>query len=488
MKIKKETFVKHCSLKATYRSVMRVQNKTMYAYLDANDLIHPNHHGFLRNSSTSSALQHAYDIWLKHIDQGKLASALFLDLSAGFDIINHEILLQKMKEYNFSGETVHWFSSYLLDRSQCVQVESALSPTLQVPWGVPQGSILGPLLFLFYINELPDIVKEAPVDPLDHDKNGTDEDIIVYADDNTPITADADPLTLQTKVQLEADVVTNWFSRNDMICSSEKTKLLVLGTNANRRVKLRDHDIELKVNVCGEQKIESTSEKLLGIIVNNTATFKHHLYGDDDNPGLIKQLSTRVGMLRRLKRFLSPSRLKKIMDGMFGSKLVYGMTVWGRVWNIPGNLEEVRSPSLTKEDLRKLQVLQNKCLRLVTDSDYKTPTASLLQKTNSISVHQQTAHLMLSQVYNIFTTRAPSYHYSRLFLGNHSDNTLKTRTNNDFSINRIHFKLSLGRSNFFYQASRLWASLPDHIKSSRNKFIFKKKSKNWVKHNVSVKP
>ena len=73
----------------------------MYCYLLTNDLIHHNHHGFLKNSSTSSALQHALDIWLQHLDKGKLASVLFLDLSAGFDVINHPILLDKMKEYNF---------------------------------------------------------------------------------------------------------------------------------------------------------------------------------------------------------------------------------------------------------------------------------------------------------------------------------------------------------------------------------------------------
>ena len=188
---------------------------------------------------------------------------------------------------------------------------------------------------------LPDIVKEAPDEPLDNENNDTEADIVVYADDNTPITADAYPLVLETKVQHEADVVTNWFSRNDMICSSDKTKLLVIGTNANRQQKLTSINLKLKVNVCGDLKEESTSEKLLGILVNNTATFKHHLYGDEDNPGLVKQLSTRVGMLRRLKRFLSPARLKMIMDGMFGSKLMYGMTVWGRVWQIPGNLEDI---------------------------------------------------------------------------------------------------------------------------------------------------
>ena len=457
----------------------------MYDYLDSNHLIHPNHHGFLKNSSTSSALQHIFDIWLQHLDKGKLSAALFLDLSAGFDVINHELLLLKMKEYNFSEDTISWFSSYLLDRSQCVQVESSFSPILPVPWGVPQGSILGPLLFLFFINELPDIVKERHGENSHENAAGTDEEIVIYADDNTLTTADKDPIDLQSKVQNEANLVTSWFSKNDMICSSDKTKLLVIGTKANRQSKLTGPNITLGVNVCGEDKQESSSEKLLGVVVNNIGTFKHHLYGDEENDGLLKQLSTRVGMLKRLKRFMSPARLKLLMEGIFSSKLTYGMTVWGRVWQIPGNTDdEIRSPSLTKEDIRKLQVLQNKCLRIVSNSDYSTPTKTLLQKTRCLSVHQQIAQLSLSQVYNISKTRSPAYHYQRLF----------TPSNNphpgarSFGANRIDFKLSLARSHFFYQSSRLWAAIPESIKSSRNKTIFKKRCKAWVQSNVLVKP
>ena len=179
-----------------------------------------------------------------------------------------------------------------------------------------------------------------------------------------------------------------------------------------------------------------------------------------------------------------------IMEGLFSSKLTYGMTVWGRVWNIPGDRDETTrtSPTMTKEDLRKLQVLQNKCLRLVTNCDYKTPTATLIKKTNSLSVHQRTAHLSLCQVYTIFQTRNPVYHYGRLFGMDSTDTLPNTRNNNDTSIKRISFKLSMARSSFFYQSSRLWAALPDHVKSSRCKSVFKKKCKDWVKLNVMVKP
>ena len=172
-----------------------------------------------------------------------------------------------------------------------------------------------------------------------------------------------------------------------------------------------------------------------------------------------------------------------------GSLVASWRTEWGRVWHIPGEDEDMRSPTLTKEDIRKLQVLQNKCLRLITNCDYKTPTKVLLQKTNRLSVHQQIAQLSLSQVHSIYYTRSPAYHYQRLFSRPHNnDEQQGTRSVGDYSANRIDFKLSLARSNFFYQSSRLWAAIPDSIKMIRKKNIFKKKCKSWVMSNVLVKP
>ena len=98
----------------------------------------------------------------------------------------------------------------------------------------------------------------------------------------------------------------------------------------------------------------------------------------------MKQVATRVGMLKKLKKLLPQAKMMMVIDGIFGSKLAYGITVWGHMWQTPGTQEEdMRSSSITKEDIRKIQVLQNKCLRIVTNSYYKTPTAALLQKTNN---------------------------------------------------------------------------------------------------------
>ena len=163
------------------------------------------------------------------------------------------------------------------------------------------------------------------------------------------------------------------------------------------------------------------------------------MYGNEENQGLMKQLSTRVGIIKKLRKYLPPARLRVLYEGVFSSKLLYGMAVWGRIWQIPGSMDEDQStrtsPSLTKEDVRKLQVLQNKCMRLMTDSDYKTTTKVLLAQTNLLSVHQQMAHVSLSQVYNIWKTKLPTYHYKRIF-GDRGDGTT----------NRIEFDKSLARS------------------------------------------
>ena len=188
-----------------------------------------------------------------------------------------------------------------------------------------------------------------------------------------------------------------------MVCSSDKTKLLIMATYKNRYQKLSLENKELSVKVCGETKSESVSEKLLGITVNNLLTWRHHFYGDEENTGLMKQLSKRIGMLKQIRKYVTTSRFKIIMNGMFTSKLIYGITVWGAVWGIPGDLdqEKRRSISTTKEDMQKLQVLQNKAISIFCRNSYDTSTAKLLEQSNQLSVHQLVAYHSATQIFKI---------------------------------------------------------------------------------------
>ena len=371
----------------------RIVHNQLYDYLSANHLLHPSHHGFLQHHSTATALHQIVDSWLKAADNGKLSATLLLDLKAGFDVIQHSLLISKLREYGLSEVTISWFESYLKDRSQCVQIESALSDMKSVPWGVPQGSILGPLLFIIYINELPEVVNNQ-------ENCDTDSDVIIYADDNSPTTSHSDPQELLEKVQNDGKKVTDWFSKNEMVCSGEKTKLLVPGTRANRQLKLLDKP---SIEVCNEPIEESSSEKLLGVIVNNTITWKNHLHGNEEDQGLLKNLSKRIGMLKKIRKYLPDEKFKQAVSALFSSKLGYCITVWGGVWNIPGNLNDTagRNMSISKDSMRKLQVLQNKCMRLISGMERNTPTATLLTKTNMLSVHQTVAHQAALQVFNV---------------------------------------------------------------------------------------
>ena len=131
-------------------------HEQVYNYFSANHLFHGNHHGFLGNCSTATALCQLHDLWLAASESTELSAALLLDLSAAFDIVDHEILLRKLQSYGFSDNSVKWFSSYLTGRTQTVQVETKFSnPEPLGPHGVPQGSILGPLIFIFFCNDFP---------------------------------------------------------------------------------------------------------------------------------------------------------------------------------------------------------------------------------------------------------------------------------------------------------------------------------------------
>ena len=164
-------------------------------YLKTNNLLHPNHHAYRPGHNTTTALIKMYDGWLKAVDSGKLAGACLLDMSAAFDVVDHELLLSKLSLYGFDNSSKDWVGSYLNGRSQSVSIEGSLSKFLPVHTGVPQGSILGPLLYTLFTNELPEVVHESPARlgevgddvqpwPAYHEE-GQDGAVCCYADDTT---------------------------------------------------------------------------------------------------------------------------------------------------------------------------------------------------------------------------------------------------------------------------------------------------------------
>ena len=184
-------------------------------YFRSYNLIVSTQSGFRPHQSTASMLIKMTDDWLEAMDQGFYTGAIFLDLRKAFDVVNHDLLIAKLQTYGCSSSTLLWFRSYLSDRRQCVNFEGAVSDTEVLLSGVPQGSILGPVLFLLFVNDLPLSWKN---------RNG------LFADDATFYGSVTSPTDVQLQLQQDLSNTETWTKDHGMVAHPEKTKYMIIGT------------------------------------------------------------------------------------------------------------------------------------------------------------------------------------------------------------------------------------------------------------------
>ena len=179
-----------------------------------------NQYGFRINHSTAYALIQLYDKLSDAIDKGNVTLGLFIDLSKAFDTVSHDILLAKLEFYGVRGVALEWFKSYLSCRSQFVQYNGYSSPSKFIKCGVPQGSILGALLFLLYINDLCDVSKAL--------------DFILFADDTNIFYSHKDQNYLMEIVNTELKKSSSWFQANKLSINIKKSNFILFKTKQNR--------------------------------------------------------------------------------------------------------------------------------------------------------------------------------------------------------------------------------------------------------------
>ena len=200
------------------------------------------------------------DKWLAALNEGKYVGCVMLDFRKAFDIINIPILCKKLKLYKCNDTTLKWFTSYLTDRKQRITLNSETSDDLSTVCGVPQGSILGPLLFLVFINDLPLYLKD------------TVTNTEMYADDTTVYDVGTSKLVIQNNLQKALNILESWCENNGMVLNPAKTKVLLITTSQKRSrcqesLSLKYNNIALEV---------TTGDKVLGIIVNQNLKWDEH--------------------------------------------------------------------------------------------------------------------------------------------------------------------------------------------------------------------
>ena len=276
-----------------------------------------------------------------------------------------------------------------------------------------------------------------------------------------------------------------------MLCSGDKTKLLIVGTRGLKKSKLEGKILKVKV---GDNVVEETKdEKLLGVLMSNNYSWNSHLYGNgkegkDKVMGLIPKLSQRVGMLGKLNRYMSREQFRTTSDGIFTSCLLYCLPLFCNTWGLPSMDDSTQIfQAFTKEDCRKLQVLQNKVLRMKTNNYEKNaPTKDLLEATGDLSVHQLGAHHTVITARRIIRTGQPQYLAEKLVVRTPPlEREFPARHEGFITVN---CDLTTSRSGFLYRAAKLWNLLPRNLREESKTEVFKKNLKNWTKLNVLQKP
>ena len=457
----------------------RVIFQQITEYLSRNELLHPNHHSYRKHHNTTTALIQMYDTWIKAVDEGELAGVCLLDMSAAFDIVDHELLMKKLKLYGFNDDAVGWVQSYLSDRKQCVSIDGCLSGLLSVPTGVPQGSILGPILYILFTNELPDIVQDHLVDgepgEVHHHQGVQGEgvpdytlsctvcgSICCYADDTTYSCSSKDPEELSTKLSSKYRVVADYMVNNRLKLNDDKTHLMVMTTSSFRR---KNPNMQVEIRTPTEIISTTATEKLLGGWVHQDLKWAEHILIAETS--MVKGLTTRLGALKKIGRVASFKNRKMVAEGLIMSKLSYLIPLWAGCENYL---------------LQALQRIQNKAARVVTRSDLST--AGHLGQCGWLSVQQLAVYQTCILVHKVLESRTPQYLYSMFTMDYPCNTRLAARLEirQDSSIP----DKELTKDSFRWRAVKEYNKIPlDIIQQSLK--TFKTKLWRWILTTVPIK-
>ena len=327
----------------------KIFEKVMYSrvsdFLENCNILYERQFGFRKGHSTNHALISIVEEIRKNLDNGFFTCGIFVDLEKAFDTVNHGILVKKLEHYGINGPYNNWIKSYLSKRSQCVTLNGEKSKKLTITCGVPQGSVLGPLLFLIYINDMNKALSKSTVHH--------------FADDTNLLSSSKKLNSLRKIMNEELKLLFDWLCANRLSLNVAKTEFLIFRPQKklNNKIKLRLNDTTIR---------ESTKIKYLGLLLDGNLSWNSHL------TELSKKLSCAVGMLHKMKNLCSTETLKSIYYALFHAHLSYGISVWG----------------LSKYTA-KICLLQKRAIRAISKADFLAHTGPLFKELKILKLSDQ---------------------------------------------------------------------------------------------------
>ena len=311
--------------------------KRLYTYFNDNKLIYHQQFGFRANHSTNHALISLTEQIKSKLDTGHYVGGIFIDLEKAFDTVNHTMLCRKLEYYGIRGIPNLLIKSFLSNRKQYVSINGFESNIKEISCGVPQGSTLGPLLFLIYINDF----------QYSLDKSKASH----FADDTNILYASKSIKTIETVLNHELKLASTWLCANKLSLNEDKTKLIIFHS---RNKVLNENSISIKLN---NKKLSlSKSVNYLGLSIDDCLSWNNHI------SNLSRKLSRANGILSKLRYNAPKNVCISVYYSIFYSHINYGNSVW----------------TLTSEEnLNSIRILQKKCLRIINFSEFNAHTNEL---------------------------------------------------------------------------------------------------------------
>ena len=399
-------------------------HKRTLQFLEKKKVIYCKQFGFRANHSTDYAILSIVDLIQHAIDCQEFSCGIFLDFSKAFDTVNQNILIEKLDYYGIRGVTKDWFTSYLTNRYQYVSLGQTASELLSVSCGVPQGSVLGPLLFLIYINHFSNCSEIL--------------DFHLFADDANLFYKHKNLKVLESKVNNELVNIHTWLSANKLSLNIDKSNFIIFHPPQK---KLPFH-VTLSLN--GINLNQEYSIKYLGIVIIDS-----HLSWKSQVSYIAIKIKRNIGVLSKLLYYVNLDVLVKLYYALIYPFLIYGLISWGNTYS---------------STTQPLVILQKRAMRMITFSKYHEHSSPIFKHLNIVKLPDLVFLNIAVFMHKFHNRRLPSVFDTFFFQVNKKHN-YNTRSASSLSYTLPKVRTNYGIFNLRFKGPKVWNSISDNLKT-----------------------